>query len=169
VSAHVSCRTVSTTGPRACIHHARTTDPHVPVKPRESAPIPNVISSPGIHDPAPLLPRKWSHLRGNSLELSYSLRSKRLTECYYASLTLVFKLVGLTQVSRYDTKPPVAQYFTMLQYPPTTVPGIRMYSNFQLQYPAHCLLQYTRPILRFLPTGPTFWLLQYQHKRHNIQ
>jgi hypothetical protein len=38
----------------------------------------------------------WSHLRSNPLELSFSLRSKRLTEAYYASLILVFKLVGMT-------------------------------------------------------------------------
>jgi hypothetical protein len=35
--------------------------------------------------------KKWSHLRSNPLELSSSLRSKRLTEGYYASLALVFK------------------------------------------------------------------------------
>jgi hypothetical protein len=38
---------------------------------------------------------EWSHLRSNPLELSSSLRSKRLTEGYYASLALVFKSVSL--------------------------------------------------------------------------
>jgi hypothetical protein len=46
---HVSCHAVSMTGPRACTLHARTTDPHVLVKPRESVLIPNVTFSPGIH------------------------------------------------------------------------------------------------------------------------
>jgi hypothetical protein len=53
------------------------------------------------------------------LELSSSLRSKRLTEDYYASLALVFKSVDLTQDSRYGTKLLVALCY-------------------QLQYPAHC-------------------------------
>jgi hypothetical protein len=34
--------------PCACTHHAHASDPHVPVKPRESALIPNVTSSPGM-------------------------------------------------------------------------------------------------------------------------
>ena len=36
---------------------------------------------------------EWSDPRSNPLELSSSLRSKRLTEGYYASLALVFKLI----------------------------------------------------------------------------
>jgi hypothetical protein len=40
------------------------------------------------------------------------------------SLALVFKLVGLTQVSRYGIKPPAAQYFR-----DTTVPD-EQYSEF---------------------------------------
>jgi hypothetical protein len=53
-----------------------------------------VTSSPGIHGPGPL-GEEWFHLRSNPLELSSSLRSKRLTEGYYASLALVFKSVKL--------------------------------------------------------------------------
>jgi hypothetical protein len=44
---------------------------------------------------------EWSHLRSNPLELSSSLRSKRLTEDYYASLALVFKMVGVTEPTNY--------------------------------------------------------------------
>jgi hypothetical protein len=47
---------------------------------------------------------EWSHLRSNPLEFSSSLHSKRLTEGYYASLALVFKLVELTQDSQYGTE-----------------------------------------------------------------
>ena len=36
---------------------------------------------------------EWSDPRSNLLELSSSLHSKRLTEGYYASLALVFKLI----------------------------------------------------------------------------
>jgi hypothetical protein len=43
-------------------------------------------------------------MRSNLLELSSSLRSKRLTESYYASLALVFKSAELTQDSRFGTK-----------------------------------------------------------------
>jgi hypothetical protein len=47
---------------------------------------------------------EWSHLRSNPLELSSSLRSKWLTENYYASLALVFKLVRPSLDSWYSTK-----------------------------------------------------------------
>jgi hypothetical protein len=53
---------------------------------------------------------EWSHLHSNLLELSSSLRSKRLTEGYYVSLALVFKLVEPPQDSRFGTKFLVAQY-----------------------------------------------------------
>jgi hypothetical protein len=53
-------------------------------------------------------------MRSNPLKLSSSLRSKRLTEGYYVSLTLIFKLVGRTQDSQYGTKLLVTQCFTML-------------------------------------------------------
>jgi hypothetical protein len=55
----------------------------------------NVTSSPGIHGQTHSA-EKWSHLHSKPLELSSSLRSKRLTEGYYASLALVFKLAGRT-------------------------------------------------------------------------
>jgi hypothetical protein len=50
------CHAMSMMGPRACTNHARTFDPHVPMKLRELAPIPNVTSSPGVW-PRPTLPR----------------------------------------------------------------------------------------------------------------
>jgi hypothetical protein len=50
------CHGVSTMGPRACTHHAHAFDPHMLVKPRELAPIPNVTSSPNVW-PRPTLPR----------------------------------------------------------------------------------------------------------------
>jgi hypothetical protein len=58
---------------------------------------------------------EWSYLRSNPLELSSSLRSKRLTEGYYASLALVFKLVRRSLDSRYGSKLLVAQCFVMIQ------------------------------------------------------
>ena len=45
---------------------------------------------------------EWSDPRSNPL--SSSLRSKRLTEGYYASLALVFKLIRRIQSFQYGTK-----------------------------------------------------------------
>jgi hypothetical protein len=58
---------------------------------------------------------EWFHLRSNPLELSSSLRSKRLTEGYYASLALIFKLVRRSSDLRYGTKLLIAQCFAMVQ------------------------------------------------------
>jgi hypothetical protein len=113
IPARVPCHAVSTMGPCTCTHHARASDLHVPVKPRESALIPNVTSSPGIHGPGPLC-REWSHLRSNPLELSSSLRSKRLIECYYVSLALIFKSMKLLRI-RIMLLNTGAQCFAVLQ------------------------------------------------------
>jgi hypothetical protein len=82
---------------------------------------PSVRSSLGIHGPQAHSIEKWSHLRSNPLELSSSLRSKRLTEGYYASLALIFKSGELTQDSAYATKPPVEQCSAVLQYPVNSI------------------------------------------------
>jgi hypothetical protein len=45
--------------------------------------------------------RRTAHLRSNPLDLLSLLRSKWLSEGYYASLALVFKLAGRTQDSKF--------------------------------------------------------------------
>ena len=63
-------------------------------------------------------PEEWSDPRSNPLELSSSLRSKRLTEGYYASLALVFKLIWRILSFQYGTKPGCTVFFAVLQYRP---------------------------------------------------
>jgi hypothetical protein len=89
-----------------------------------------VTSSPGIHDQAHSA-EEWSHLRRNPLELSSSLRSKRLTEGYYASLALVFKSVKLPQDSQYSTK---HRLHSVSSCPSYSSPNL-VWPNSVLQYP----------------------------------
>ena len=58
---------------------------------------------------------EWSHPRSNPLKLSSSLRSKRLTEDYYASLALVFKSIRRLLSFQYGTKLGCAVIFAVLQ------------------------------------------------------
>ena len=58
---------------------------------------------------------EWSHLRSNPLELSSSLRSKWLTEGYYASLALVFKSIRRFLSFQYGTKHGCTVFFAVLQ------------------------------------------------------
>jgi hypothetical protein len=124
---------------------------------------------------------EWSHLRSNPLELSSSLRSKRLTEDYYASLALVFKSVKLPQDSQYGNKHLSHSVYAMLQGMSNSKPNLaRPNSAIQcrvatvselqhrtldvqcphLQPPVHCpKLQYHRAIPRIEPTWPILGLL----------
>ena len=58
---------------------------------------------------------EWSDPHSNPLELSSSLRSKQLTEGYYASLALVFKSIRRIQSFQYGTKLGCAPFFAVIQ------------------------------------------------------
>jgi hypothetical protein len=123
----------------------------------------------------------WSHLHSNPLELSSLLRLKRLTEGYYASLAMVFKLVKLPQDSRFGTKfwlysisrcysnrrtVPRATVTPCLQYLTTTVPpefGCTITPIYSVCPPARAIVQ--RPIPQIWPTGPILGLL-HRRRRH---
>jgi hypothetical protein len=121
---------------------------------------------------------EWSHLCSNPLELSSSLRSKRLTEGSYASLALVFKSVWWSlipnmtlntgsnnaswdTVSTNSTRATVTQichgatycYSTRSEQCPTAArrhsPKCGCTVPPQLQCLAHCRCYSTRPYLNW--------------------
>jgi hypothetical protein len=82
---------------------------HMSVKPWELA-LNTICNAPRLDTRhRPTLPRDGPHQRSNPLAFSSSLRAKRLTEDYYASLAWLFKLVWWTQNLRYGRKHLVGQ------------------------------------------------------------